>query len=80
MDKYYYGAYQKGNKYIIITAAYKTHDKAWQAFKQKDEQIRKKYRAWHMDNLYGCWYGVLAMTNYIEVDDYPFGMVELMGF
>jgi hypothetical protein len=79
VDKYYYGAYQKGNKYIIITAANKTHNEAWQAFKQKDKQIRGKYRSWHLDNLYGHWYGVLAITKYIEVDDYPFGIVEIKG-
>jgi hypothetical protein len=79
MTKYYYGAYQMGRRYIVVTSAYKTHDEAWQAFEERDKQIREKYRAWHMDNLYGHWYGVLATTDYIETDDYPHGMIELVG-
>ena len=79
MDKYYYGAYKKGQNYIIITAAYKTYNNAWKNFKKRDKEIRKKYRMWHLNNLYGYWYGVLTMTKFIEVDDYPFGMVELKG-
>jgi hypothetical protein len=79
MAKYYYGAYQRGHYYIIITPAFSTHDDAWSEFKKRDEHLRRKHRMWHLDNLWGHWHGVLAINERIDVDVYPHQMVEILA-